>query len=220
MGFQRARSEQQKQVRIEDIISIAAEIFDREGFDNLNLSAISEQAGFTRPAIYRYFSGVEEILLNVMLRDLESWSRSIVSAFETDKDYDVPEIAYIWAQSLITRERMLKLYSIFNTILEKRQTVEAMVDFQKSSFLSMDPVKRTINRLFPQATEDQVKSFLDVQMALALGLYQMSHISQAHREAAVLMNQTAMLPGFESNYVENLCILMRFLKQGSVPDKG
>jgi len=215
MGFQRARSEQQKQLRIDDIISITAEIFDREGFENLNLSAISEQAGFTRPAIYRYFSGVEEILLKVMLRDLESWSRDIVSAFESDRDYDVPEIANIWAQSIITRERMLKLYSIFNTILEKRQSVEAMIDFQKSSFLSMGPVKMTVNRLFPLATEEQIKGFLDVQMALALGLYQMSHISQAHREAAVLMNQTAMIPGFESIYVENLCILMRFLKQGA-----
>ena len=95
MDFQRARSEEQKQTRYDDIVRIASEIFDKEGFDNLNLTAIADQAGLTRPAIYRYFPSKEAILLRVMIEDLDDWSKSLTASFSPDRNYEVAEIADI-----------------------------------------------------------------------------------------------------------------------------
>jgi len=213
MDFQRARSEEQKQSRLDEIVRIASVIFDKEGFDNLNLTAIADQAGFTRPAIYRYFPSKEAILLRVMTEDFDEWSRGLTSSFDPERNYTIDEITDIWASSNVTRERMLKLYSIFNTVIEKNLSVEALTEFEKSSIRSMRPVKELLYRLFPKATEGQIKSFLDVQMAMVLGLYLMSHISKTHQEAAVLADSTTLIPGFESNYRNNLRYLLQSLEQ-------
>ena len=68
MSFQRARSEDQIQDRIQEIIDATSSIYNSIGYDGLNFSIISEYTKFTRPNIYKYFKTKDEILL-VILKD-------------------------------------------------------------------------------------------------------------------------------------------------------
>ena len=212
MDFQRARTGEQKQSRRDMLVHIATEQFDKDGYDNLNLSAIAEQAGLTRPAIYRYFHNKEAILLRVMLKDFDDWSKDLVASFSSEKRYEVVEIADIWTASILSRERMLKLYSIYNAILEKNLSVDDLVDFEKSSLRAMQPVMKLVERLFPRATKEQVKGFLDVQLALAFGFYLTSHVGITRLEAAKLANTAFVVPSFTSSYRNNICRLMYYLE--------
>ena len=215
MTFQRARSKEKKQARIDDIVRVAGEIFDKEGFDNMSLSAIAEQAGITRPAIYRYFPNKESILLKVMLLACADWSKSLVTSFLPEQSYEIAEIAHIWVRSIIDHHRMVKIYLIFNAILEKNLSLDDFVAYEKSSMQSMVPVGNLLRRLFPHATKEQVKNFLDAQLALAFGSYLTSHLSQLHREAAALANTNHVYPTFESSYMYSICILLNSLEQNT-----
>ena len=212
MDFQRARSDEQKQSRIDDIVRIAAEIFDEEGFDSLSLSAIAEQIGITRPAIYRYFTSKEAILLRVISQDFADWSNALVTSFSSERRYNVTEIANIWTQSFLSHERMLKLYSLYSTLLDRNLSMEELMHFEKSSLQSMLQVKGLLKRLFPRATNEQLKNFLDVQLALAFGCFLMSRISPPRMEAAILANTASEIPTFNTIYGNSISSLMHHLE--------
>ncbi len=49
------------EVRKQEILQAALEVFAREGYKNANLSLIAAECGLSRPTIYQYFTDKEEI---------------------------------------------------------------------------------------------------------------------------------------------------------------
>ena len=101
MSFQRARSENQIQDRIQEIIDATSSIYNSVGYEGLNFSAISEYTKFTRPNIYKYFNTKDEILLVILKEEFQSFIASLIKSFKINKLYSLYEISEIWA----TRER-------------------------------------------------------------------------------------------------------------------
>lgn len=54
------------------ILEVAAELFYERGFGNVGVDEIGERAGVTGPAIYRHFSGKNEILATLFDEALDS----------------------------------------------------------------------------------------------------------------------------------------------------
>jgi AcrR family transcriptional regulator len=211
MNFQRARSDEQRQSRIDAIVGAAAEIFDQTGYEGLNFSTIAERTALTRPAVYKYFSSKEDILLKLMSTDFEQWVVSLIKSFKLNKLYATKEIAEIWAKSIVSRKRMLNLFVIFNTILEKKASLDSLTAFKVSSGQSLGVIHDLVGQLFPNATEAQIKRFVPVQLALALGLYPMTIISDVHKQA-VVRAKSGSLPAFAPTYEKSLTQLMCFME--------
>jgi AcrR family transcriptional regulator len=213
MNFQRARSDGQRQSRIDSIVNAAAEIFDQTGYEGMNFSAIAEKTALTRPAVYKYFSSKEDILLKLMSSDFQQWVLSLVKSFKLNKTYTIKEIAEIWAKSIVSRKRMLNLFVMFNTVLENKVSLDALTAFKIASVNSLCAVQDLVSQLFPDATETQVINFVTVQMALALGLYPMTHISRTHKEAIFRAKTINSPPAFAPTYEEILFQLMYFMEK-------
>lgn len=197
MGFKRARSEDQIQDRIKEIIDAASSIYNSVGYEGLNFSTISEYTKFTRPNIYKYFKTKDEILLVIMKEDFKSFISAFIKSFKVNKLYSLYEITEIWTCRLIEHERLLKLYGILFTTIEKNVSLESLAEFKKELIVKYQQLVNFISQLFPEASEDNINNFISSVLTLACGLYSMSNLSDIQLEAIRLSDCDYTPPDFK-----------------------
>ena len=213
MDFKRARSNEQIQSRMDEIVCAAAKIYDESGYENITFTSIAEITNFTRPTIYKYFSTKEEILLKLLSTDLDTWSKTLITSFKLNTIYTTKQISKIWAKSYSAQTRLLELCSILFTIIEKNVSLEALADFKASIFNSINPVYELISQLYPKADLARIYYFLTIQQSVVLGLYPMCNPSETQKEAIKLSKTNINVPDFEEAFEKALFQLMYFLEQ-------
>lgn len=201
MSFQRARSEGQIQDRIKEIISATSSIYDSVGYEGLNFSIISEYTKFTRQNIYKYFRTKDEILLLILKEDFKSFISAFFKSFKINKLYSLYEITDIWTCRLIEHDRLLKLYGILYTTLEKNVSLESLVELKKEILTSYQQLVNFISQLFPEASEDNISNFISSVLTLACGLYSSTELSKLQMEATKLADENYTFPDFKKVYM-------------------
>jgi AcrR family transcriptional regulator len=168
----------------------------------------------TRPTIYKYFNTKEEILLKILLSDAESWVTSLVNSFKLNKIYSIEEVADIWVDTISENYRLLNLYSMLFTTIEKNVSLEALVEFKKGFLKLQESIVTLVSQLFPKASVEVIQSFLVNQLALALGLYPMCQLCELQIRAIELSEIQYTPPDFKLTYKSNLYQQMYCLERG------
>ncbi|MNB80115.1 Bacterial regulatory protein, tetR family [compost metagenome] len=212
MKFQRARSEEQKQDRIQEILNASSIIYDTAGYEGLNFTAISEYTKFTRPNLYKYFKTKEEIILLILNQDLKSWIAKLNKSFVINKLYSIQEIGEIWTETLMEYERLIELHAILYTTIEKNVTVEALAEFEKASIENNHMISSLVHQLFPKADMENIANFIYAAFTLAFGLYPMCKLSDLQIEAIKLSGSIYTPPDFKKTYLASLYQLMYCLE--------
>ncbi|AIQ52929.1 TetR/AcrR family transcriptional regulator [Paenibacillus sp. FSL R7-0331] len=212
MKFQRARSEEQKQDRIQEILNASSIIYDTAGYEGLNFTAISEYTKFTRPNLYKYFKTKEEIILLILNQDLKSWIAKLSKSFVINKLYSIQEIGEIWTETLMEYERLIELHAILYTTIEKNVTVEALAEFEKASIENNEMISSLVRQLFPKADMENIANFIYAAFTLAFGLYPMCKLSDLQIEAIKLSGSIYTPPDFKKTYLASLYQLMYCLE--------
>ena len=70
MNFIRARGEEQKKIRIQQIVDAAASLYAEVGYDKVTFSQIGRKLSFSRLNLYNYFRCKEDIFLTLLLQDI------------------------------------------------------------------------------------------------------------------------------------------------------
>ena len=81
------------------LLDAAKDVFARRGFEGASLEEIAEAAGYTRGAIYKHFSGKEELFLAVNKRFNEVFLESFVEQIDPEtplEEVDLASIAKQW----------------------------------------------------------------------------------------------------------------------------
>jgi AcrR family transcriptional regulator len=212
MAFKRARSNEHIQERIQEIISAASQIYDSVGYEGLNFSAIAELTKFTRPTIYKYFNTKEEILLKMFLDDLEKWIFSLINSFKINRIYSIKEISDILVDTICENYRLLNLYSMLFTSIEKNVSFEALVEFKKVFFKLQEQAIDLMEQLFPKVDRTGILKFLINLMALGLGLYPMGRLTELQMKAIEASGVNIQAPDFKTTYRESLYQLIYCLE--------
>lgn len=201
MDFKRARSDDQIQFRIQEIVNTASAIYDSAGYEGLNFSAISEYTKFTRPNIYKYFKTKDEILLVILKEEFKSFISSLIKSFKINKIYSLYEISEIWADALLKHERLLSINALLYTVIEKNVTVEALAEFKKEILTMQCPIIDLVSQIFPKANKDSIMDFVFSQFTLAFGLYPASMLNDLQKEAIKLSGMEYTPPDFKKTYM-------------------
>lgn len=212
MCFQRARSEDQIQNRIKEIIDATASIYNSVGYEGLNFSIISEYTKFTRPNIYKYFKTKDEILLVILKEDFKAFTSALIKSFKINKIYSLKEITEIWTDRLLEHGRLLDLYALLFTAIEKNVSVEALAEFKRELISIYFQLIDFIGELFPNASKDSIKNFIYSGLILACGLYPMSKLTNLQKEAIKLSGMDYTPPEFKKTYMACLYQQMYCLK--------
>lgn len=181
--WERARSDEQKEQRISEIISATERLFKKHAYEEITFVAIAKEANFTRSNLYKYFSTKEEIFLEFLKQDFSKWRKDLVKSFDTKKKYSVKKFAGQWVLILIKHKRLLELLSIMFIHLEKNVSVESFMEFKFATKAEMEAVTEILCTLFPKLTAEDAGKFIYLQGASAVGIYQMTDYSDFQLEA-------------------------------------
>jgi AcrR family transcriptional regulator len=173
MQFQRARSDKNKEARMNDIITAGSEIYDEKKFNGLTFEAIARKLNATRPLIYSYFSTKEEIVAAILSRDIACWARDLKKTFKSGEVYGIDEITDKWTECLMRHGRMVELYSIMHTVLENNMSSEKLDEVRARISESKESMIKLIGKLVPELDREESSFFFDTQMSLAVGMYPM-----------------------------------------------
>jgi AcrR family transcriptional regulator len=110
MPVEKLTRERRRQQTRDVLIAAATEVFARRGFEGASLEEIAETAGFTRGAIYKNFSGKEDLFYAVtdgLNEQIIDAFRAIAPSAAAEREWDVAELADLWRQSASGFEHLM-----------------------------------------------------------------------------------------------------------------
>ena len=182
MGWERARSEQQKEQRISGIISATARLYETHSFEEITFVLIAKEAKFTRSNLYKYFNSKEEIFLEFIKHDIVLWRKDVVANLTPAKIRSVKEFASVWVSLQVRHERLIKLLAILHNSLEKNVSIEKLTEFKRGAKEELFVLAELLCSLFPKLTIEKAVHFQELQIAAAIGLFQMTDLSEIQQQ--------------------------------------
>jgi AcrR family transcriptional regulator len=178
---ERLTPERRRQLTRDALVTAAAEVFNRKGFNGASLDEIAEAAGFTRGAIYSNFGSKEELLFAVIDHFDEMGLAGIAEAMEAETDGDPTSAAIAaatkWPNAFTSSPEILalglelRLYALRNPEARKRLALlERQVSEKLASFIE-DNIPQSLAR-------DRARELADLGRAAVTGLQQVAAIDE------------------------------------------
>ena len=214
LGFIRARGEEQKEIRRQQIVDAAAALYAEVGYDKVTFSKIGRKVSFTRLNLYNYYQCKEDIFLTLLLQDrwntLED-AQNTFSGAVTDRD----AFCLAWAEMLLRHQRMMALFSIANTVILK----DASSDMHKRFRLEISQISgelvKLIQELFPAFTPEQAALFVSCESSYAMTLYPASLEYKKRMHIEIFKDVGSGTKDFVSLYIPFLKVLLQGLEQSA-----
>lgn len=210
MTWQRARTEEKKEVRKDAIRAAAADLFAQKGYDSISLENIAAAAGFTRPNLYRYYRSKEDLFLEIIETDLCEAQENLATTFggidaeqtmngsprggvATAPDAssplspdgtNAPRItAFVerWLTLFSDHPRMLKLLPHVAMSIERNAQADRVRSFKRVVASFVDAATPFVLRWFPELDNTAVITFFNLQSALIAGTVPLARAAEVHR---------------------------------------
>ena len=212
MGFLRARGEEQKKIRIQQIVDAAASLYAEIGYDKVTFSQIGRKLSFSRLNLYNYYHCKEDIFLTLLLQDI--WktvedARNTFSGPVTDRD----AFCLAWAELMLRHQRMMALFSIANTVILKDASSEMHRRFRLEMSQTSDELVALVQELFPKFTREQAWLFVECESSYALTLYPASVEYKNRMHIEIFPEVGRGTRDFVSQYVTFLKVLLKGLEK-------
>lgn len=135
--FKRARSEEQKSQRMDDIKRATAELFATSPYHEITLTTIAARLGWSRANLYKYVTTKEEIFLELTADARDAYFDALLAVFEsnaTANEPDIKKLAQDWARAAAENQAWFSYGSFLLTIIETNVTVERLKVFKRDYY--------------------------------------------------------------------------------------
>lgn len=204
MEWERARTEEQKDTRIDEIVSATERLYEKYSYDEITFVLIAEEAEFTRSNLYKYFNSKEEIFLEFLKTDVQKISRELVRKYPDDRTYTPEVFTDIWVNTISRNKRFIELHGILFPFLENHSSIDRITDFKLKIKNELTTLTGLLCRIFPKLTPENAVRFLHLQFASAIGLYQMTNLSEVQKKVLERPDLKEMRVDFDECYKESV----------------
>jgi AcrR family transcriptional regulator len=178
MTFQRARSEEQREVRRRAILDTAAAMLGEMTVAEVTLNELSRRVGLAKSNVLRYFESREAVLLELLddflgdwLADLEGELASGVEP-EASQEVRARQVAEILSRSLAERATLCDLFGAQGGVLEHNVSVEVVKQHKRSSLARLTVMADLLGGHLPELGDGaQVFCLMTLVSAGALSTY-------------------------------------------------
>ena len=178
MTFQRARSDEQREIRRRAILETAAAMLDEMPVAEVSLNELSRRVGLAKSNVLRYFESREAVLLELLdsfLRDwLDELTEALTAGIEAQAAPDVRagQLAEILSRSLAGRPVLCDLFGAQGGVLEHNVSVEVVKRHKRSSLTRLATMSELVRRHLPEIGDGaQLFCLLSLVSAGALSSY-------------------------------------------------
>lgn len=199
--FKRARSDEQKEQRMQEIKDVVDELFATTPYHNITLTTIADKLNITRANLYQYVSTKEEIFLALSEDKRDVYYDALLAAIPVGCGYCVDVIAEVWAGILNAHRDHLHYCDILSTIVETNVSIERLAAFKKRYYERAYEVSERIGSLLGLSKEDSYLLLLNVHYH-AVGVSSVCRWNPLVAEALARENLTAPKVDFRENMKE------------------
>lgn len=197
MNWIRARSGEQIEQRLNEILTATAALYETRAFESITLAEIARRADFTRSNLYRYFPTKEDIFLELLADDIAHWRTDIQAAL-AGETLSAQAFASAWVDILLQHRRMLKLFTILYTLLEPNASLDALIKFKQKIYADINQAAEFLVAQGYFYSNASAAEFLFAQTALAIGAYPMLELTPKQQQAMQHLGMSAPPNHFKS----------------------
>lgn len=169
--FVRARSEDQKEQRLREIMDATDELFHETSFHGISLTTIADRLGWSRGNLYKYVKTKEEIFLDLYGIKHREWILATAEEFRGCRKLPLGEFTKRWSRVLADHVDLLKYQNLLAIIIETNVPVEVLAVFKKNIWKERQPLVDVLKTQFPFLSEAGIRRFLLLQIYHGCGLY-------------------------------------------------
>ncbi|MFD5137929.1 TetR/AcrR family transcriptional regulator [Streptomyces sp. NPDC058378] len=178
MTFQRARTEEQREIRRRAILDTASAMLDEMPVAAVTLNELSRRVGLAKPNVLRYFESREAVLLELLDRFLREWLADLADELaagvdeERPMDERAPAVAEILSRSLSGRGVLCDLFGAQGGVLEHNVSVEVVARYKRASLERLTTMTTLLRTYLPELGENATMFSLQTMvLAGALSAY-------------------------------------------------
>jgi AcrR family transcriptional regulator len=214
---QRARADEDKARRREQIIDATRALFEQQEFVGVTVAAVARRAGLAKGTVYLYFRSKEELFLALLLDRLGPLFDALSVSFRAAAD--AGDLGRRMASDVAGRPLLLRLLTLMRAVLERNVAAETIRDFNKAVLQHMGAAAPEFEAALPGLAPGMGMALLRRIYGLIIGLHITTNPTEAVKEALVGAPELkVMTQDFETELSASIAALVRgTLRQ---PDMG
>lgn len=159
MAFQRARSDEHREIRRQSILDTASAMLESMPVSEISLNELSRRAGLAKSAMLRYFESREAVLLELLDFAMRRWATEVVAKLPSGAHQDSArargdQLAALLSQSLRRHPVLCGLIAAQPGVLEHNVSAETLLRFKRSFHASVNLLAEAIRHHVPELGDD------------------------------------------------------------------
>jgi AcrR family transcriptional regulator len=177
VGFQRARSTEQREVRRRAILDTAAAMLTEMPLAQISLNQLARRVGLAKSNVLRYFESREAVLLELLGAAWQEWLDALgVALPRAVEDASAPaersqHVAVALATSLAARPVLCDLISAQAAVLERNVSPRVAAEFKRSAMTGTAALADLVLAAIPELGEPAAQRFVGVAVMSAGALW-------------------------------------------------
>lgn len=167
--FVRARSEEQKAHRLEEIKTATERLFTNRPYHKITLAVVAEELGWSRASLYNYASTKEEIFLSIIADKRDAYINALLTALPEGCEFEAETIAEVWAGIANAHRDFFRYGDILYTVVETNVSMEKLVEFKRGYYEGVDRMKAQLPCVLG-VRQDRIEAFVNSVYHQGVGL--------------------------------------------------
>jgi AcrR family transcriptional regulator len=165
MTFQRARSEEQREVRRRAILGAAAAMLAEMPVAQVTLNELSRRVGLAKSNVLRYFESREAVLLELLDSAWQEWLTQLAQDLDAAVSAGAPlakrgdQVAAALAASLAERPVLCDLLSAQAAVLERNVSPRVAAQYKRASLANVAALGGLLHGYVAELGEDDAFRF-------------------------------------------------------------
>jgi AcrR family transcriptional regulator len=208
VDFIRARTEEQIASRKEEIINACDVLFSQYGYEGVHFKAISQITSFKRQTIYLYYKTKDEVLLDLLKKELWDWDASLQETLAATETMTKERYCAFLTESVASRDKMLSLLVILFTTIENQCGMEKLTEFKRETGGALATIRKSLDTYFPRSGASQKDFFMTALMSFVQGLYPLAFPTKKQIDAMRMVGREYKAPDFKDTLYRGLLLLL------------
>ncbi|MGA4992601.1 TetR family transcriptional regulator [Nonomuraea bangladeshensis] len=172
-AFQRARSEEQREIRRQAILDTADAMLNEMSVADISLNELSRRTGLAKSNVLRYFESREAILLELLDRAWRRWTADLPAQLDAGIDPAAPvsrrgdRFAAAVTASLVERPVLCDLLSAQAGVLEHNVSAEVAARYKRAAVANVGAMAALARHHLPELGDYAPQ--LTAAMIMAIG---------------------------------------------------
>lgn len=206
---QRARNDEDKQVRRAAILTEAGALLGKHPYARITMAQVAAGSGLAKGTLYLYFRSKEELFLALLERELVAWFAALRDRLGALPSVDPDVLGHEFAGSLEERRTLSDLLVILHTILEQNVDAAAALAFKLVLRDQLEDAGQALEFVWPQLPKGTGPRTLLRMYALLIGFRQVAFPSTVVAEILAREDMASLRVDFTRDLAQSIADLLR-----------